>query len=146
MNRSSTGRDRALAVLELSAQSAPPAELMGPLRVIDGDTIVLANTSTHVRPNGVDARAVVHPDVNHDDELRLRCRFPEFPRRRSVWYHSTVHRLFQDDLPSVGISRLRASGVVTSNTKSVEVVFGEGNDGLRRQVRVVHRRFPSGGE
>jgi hypothetical protein len=53
------------------------------------------------------------------------------------------HRLFQDDLPSVSISRLRASGVMTSDTKSVDIVFG---DGLRREVRVVHRRFPNGGE
>ena len=56
------------------------------------------------------------------------------------------HRLFQDDLPSVSISRLRASGVVTSDTKSVDIVFGEGDDGLRREVKVVHRRFPNGGE
>ena len=56
------------------------------------------------------------------------------------------HRLFQDDLPSVSISRLRASGIVTSDTKSVEIVFGEGADGLRREVKVVHRRFPNGGE
>jgi hypothetical protein len=38
------------------------------------------------------------------------------------------HRLFQDDLASVSIS-LRASGVVASDTKSVEIVFGEGDDG-----------------
>jgi hypothetical protein len=63
-----------------------------------------------------------------------------------VWYHDTVHRLFQDDLASVSISRLRASGIVTRDTKSVEIVFGEGHDGLRREVRVVHRRFPNGGE
>jgi hypothetical protein len=63
-----------------------------------------------------------------------------------MWYHSTVHRLFQDDLASVSISRLRASGIVTRDTKSVEIVFGEGHDGLRREVRVVHRRFPNGGE
>jgi hypothetical protein len=56
------------------------------------------------------------------------------------------HRLFQDDLVSVSISRLRASGVVTSDTKSVDVVFGEGDEGLRREVQVVHRRFPNGGE
>ncbi len=36
-----------------------------------------------------------------------------------MWYHDTVHRLFQDDLASVSISRLRASGVVTGDTKSV---------------------------
>jgi hypothetical protein len=56
------------------------------------------------------------------------------------------HRLFQDDLASVSISRLRASGVVTGDTKSVEIVFGEGDDGLKREVKVVHRRFPNGGE
>ena len=55
------------------------------------------------------------------------------------------HRLFQDDLPSVSISRLRASGVVTGDTMSVHIVFGEGN-GLRRKVKVVHRDFPNGGE
>jgi hypothetical protein len=56
------------------------------------------------------------------------------------------HRLFQDDLASVSVSRLRASGVVTSDTKSVHIVFGAGNDGLRREVKVVHHRFPNGGE
>jgi hypothetical protein len=61
-------------------------------------------------------------------------------------YHSTVHRLFQDNLASVRISRLRASGVVTSDATSVEIVFGEGDEGLRRQVEVIHRRFPNGGE
>ena len=66
--------------------------------------------------------------------------------RPPMWYHRTVHRLFQDDLPSISISRLRASGVVTSDTKSVDIVFGEGNDGLRREVKVAHRRFPNGGE
>jgi hypothetical protein len=63
-----------------------------------------------------------------------------------MWYYNTVHRLFQDDLASVSISRLRASGVVTRDTRSVEIVFGEGNDGLKREVKVVHRRFPNGGE
>jgi hypothetical protein len=63
-----------------------------------------------------------------------------------MWYHSTVHRLFQDDLASVSISRLRASRVVTRDTNSVEIVFGEGDDSLRREVRVVHHRFPNGGE
>ena len=63
-----------------------------------------------------------------------------------MWYHNTVHRLFQDDLASVSSSRLRASGVVTGDTKSVDVVFGEGDDGLRREVKVVHCRFPNDGE
>ena len=63
-----------------------------------------------------------------------------------VRYNDTVHRLFQDDLASVSVSRLRASGVVTSDTKSVHIVFGKGDEGLRREVKVVHRRFPNGGE
>jgi hypothetical protein len=67
-------------------------------------------------------------------------------RWRDTQYDSTVRRLFQDDLASVSISRLRASGVVTSDTKSVYIVFGEGDDGLRREVEVVHRHFPNGGE
>ena len=49
------------------------------------------------------------------------------------------HRLFQDDLPSVRLSRLRASGLVTSDMKTVVIVFGEGDDALRREVKVVHR-------
>jgi hypothetical protein len=56
------------------------------------------------------------------------------------------HRLFQDDLPSVSASRLRASGVVTRDMKSVVILFGEGEGALRREVKVVHRRFPNGGE
>jgi hypothetical protein len=52
--------------------------------------------------------------------------------------------MFQDELASVG--RLRASGVVTSDTKSLHIVFGEGDDGLRREVKVVHCSFPNGGE
>jgi hypothetical protein len=63
-----------------------------------------------------------------------------------MWYHDTVHRLFRDDLASVSISRLRAFGVVIRDTKWVEIVFGQGNDGLRREVDVVHRCFPNGGE
>jgi hypothetical protein len=54
-----------------------------------------------------------------------------------MWYYCTVHRLFQDDLVFVSISRLRASGVVTNVTKSVEIVFGEGNDELRREVTII---------
>jgi hypothetical protein len=62
-----------------------------------------------------------------------------------MWYHSTVHRLFQDDLASVSISRMRASGVVTSDMRWVDIIFGEGDDGLAREVKVVHRRFPNSG-
>ena len=49
-------------------------------------------------------------------------------------------------LASVSVSRMRASGVVTSETTLVDIVFGEGKDGLRREVKVIHRRFPNGGE
>ena len=41
--------------------------LSGPVRVIDGDTIVLTDTNTHIRLNGVDAPEVVHPGYDHDD-------------------------------------------------------------------------------
>jgi hypothetical protein len=56
------------------------------------------------------------------------------------------HRLFQDDLPtSPTISRLRASGVVTAETRSVVVTFGEGDSALKRRVRLAHHKFPNGG-
>jgi endonuclease YncB( thermonuclease family) len=44
-----------------------PRTLAGPVRVIDGDTIVLIDTNTHIRLNGVDAPEVVHPGYDHDD-------------------------------------------------------------------------------
>ena len=46
-----------------------PAALSGPVRVIDGDTIVLTNSNTHIRLNGVDAPEVVHPGYDHDDNF-----------------------------------------------------------------------------
>jgi hypothetical protein len=51
-----------------------------------------------------------------------------------MWYYDTVHRLFQDDLASISISRLRASGVATSGTKSVEIAFRVGEVSLRREL------------
>jgi hypothetical protein len=57
-----------------------------------------------------------------------------------------AHRFFQNDLlASPSLSRLRASGVVDWNTKSVVIAFGEGDDALHREIRVTHRRFPNGG-
>jgi micrococcal nuclease len=57
-----------LAMLAPPAHAAdPPGVVSGPVRVIDGDTIVLTNTDTHVRLNGVDAPEVVHPGYEHDD-------------------------------------------------------------------------------
>ena len=48
---------------------AGSATLSGPVRVIDGDTIVLTNSNIHVRLNGVDAPEVVHPGYDHDDDF-----------------------------------------------------------------------------
>jgi endonuclease YncB( thermonuclease family) len=48
-------------------QRGQSSTLAGPVRVIDGDTIVLTDTNTHIRLNGVDAPEVVHPDYDHDD-------------------------------------------------------------------------------
>ena len=60
------------AVQTLKAAGAQPVQeqwntLAGPVRVIDGDTIVLTDTNTHIRLNGVDAPEVVHPGYDHDD-------------------------------------------------------------------------------
>jgi hypothetical protein len=55
------------------------------------------------------------------------------------------HRLFQDDLPSVSISPMRASGIVTPDVEWVVVAFGEGDSALKRRVRVTHHKFPNGG-
>jgi hypothetical protein len=70
---------------------------------------------------------------------------------RRPWYRNfndldVWAQIVSGRLASISISRLRASGVVTKVTKSVDIVFGEGNEGLRREVKVVHRRFPNGGE
>lgn len=46
---------------------AGPGTISGHVRVIDGDTLVLVNTNTHVRLNGVDAPEVVHPGYDRDD-------------------------------------------------------------------------------
>jgi hypothetical protein len=60
-----------------------------------------------------------------------------------MWYDSTVHRLFQDDLASVSISRLRASGFVTSDTKSVDIIFGEGDEASGARSRLFTAAFPT---
>jgi hypothetical protein len=62
-----------------------------------------------------------------------------------MWYHNTVHRLFQDDLPAVSVSKLRATGVVVPGLERVEIAFGQGDDALRRRVLVTHQKFPNGG-
>ncbi len=55
------------------------------------------------------------------------------------------HRLFQDDLPSVSISPMRASGVVTPDMEWVDVSFGEGGSALKRRIRLTHHKFRNGG-
>lgn len=62
-----------------------------------------------------------------------------------MWYHNTVPSIFQDDLPAVSISRLRAAGVVTPDMARVEIAFGKGDDVLRRVVGLWHRRFSNTG-
>jgi hypothetical protein len=63
-----------------------------------------------------------------------------------LWYNDTVHRCFQDDLlTSPSISRLRASGVVNTDTKAVVIAFGEGDGVVKSKVRVVHRELRNGG-
>jgi hypothetical protein len=36
-------------------------------------------------------------------------------------------------------------GVVNRNTKSVVIAFGEGDEGLHREISITHRQFPHGG-
>jgi hypothetical protein len=52
-----------------------------------------------------------------------------------------VPRVFQDDLPSVSISRLRAIGVITAEMTEFVVCLG----GVEQTVGVTLRRFPGGG-
>src|SRR5271166_5752852 len=66
-------------------------------------------------------------------------------RKRGYDDHSTVHRLFQDDLPSVSISPLRTACVVTADMEWVVVAFGEGDSALKRRVGVTHLSFRNGG-
>jgi hypothetical protein len=65
----------------------------------------------------------------------------------ALWYHITVHRCFQDELPtSPSVSGLRAAGVVSGDTKKVVLAFGESESALKREVKVEHRKFRNGGE
>jgi hypothetical protein len=45
-------------------------------------------------------------------------------------------------LPAIGISRLRATGVVTPTMSAIAINMG---DGLERKVKLAHNRFPNGG-
>ena len=48
---------------------------------------------------------------------------------------------YRDDLPTVKVSSLRASGAIDAGSSSTILTFGE----LKRQVRIALRKFPSGG-
>jgi hypothetical protein len=52
---------------------------------------------------------------------------------------------FQDDLKTVNVSTLRASGAIAADATWVVVTFGPGDDAHRRELRVVHRKFPNSG-
>jgi hypothetical protein len=52
-----------------------------------------------------------------------------------------VPRIFQDDLPALSVSRLRALGVITTETTMFRVQLGD----VELDVSVHLRRFPSGG-
>lgn len=49
--------------------------------------------------------------------------------------------LTKDDLPAIGVSRLRATGVIRPDMASVAVKIGE----LERTVGLAHTQFPNGG-
>jgi hypothetical protein len=51
-------------------------------------------------------------------------------------------RLFKGDLPSIGVSPLRASKAITADSTSVKIRFA---DNIEREVGVSHHKFPNGG-
>jgi hypothetical protein len=51
-------------------------------------------------------------------------------------------RAWIDDLPSIGVSRLRASGAIGAQAQAGTVWFGD----ISFNVAVTHRRFPNGGD
>lgn len=53
-----------------------------------------------------------------------------------------IRPLAKDDLPAIGISRLRATGVVTPSMTAIAVNMG---DGVERKIALSHTQFPNGG-
>jgi hypothetical protein len=53
-----------------------------------------------------------------------------------------IRALSKDDLPAIGVSRLRATGVVTPSMSALVVDMG---DGVERKVGLAHMQFPNGG-
>lgn len=52
-----------------------------------------------------------------------------------------IRPLAKDDLPAIGVSRLRAAGVIRPDMTSIAVKVGE----LERTVGLAHTTFPNGG-
>jgi hypothetical protein len=55
-----------------------------------------------------------------------------------------MSRVFQDDLVSVNSARLRALGLIKPDAASALVCFGEGDNALRREIKVWHREWSHG--
>ena len=53
-------------------------------------------------------------------------------------------RQFQDDLLAVNSARLRALGVIRPDATSAIVSFGDGEDALKREIRLFHRVWTCG--
>jgi len=53
-----------------------------------------------------------------------------------------IRPLSKDDLPAIGISRLRATGAVTPEMTAIAVNMG---DGVERTLKLSHTKFPNGG-
>jgi hypothetical protein len=60
---------------------------------------------------------------------------------RPVYTGRVKATLTKDDLPAIAVSRLRASGVITTAMTSIAVTVGE----LDRTVGLSHMTFPNGG-
>jgi hypothetical protein len=53
-----------------------------------------------------------------------------------------IRPLSKDDLPAIGVSRLRATGVVTPSMTAIAINMG---DGVERKIALSHTQFPNGG-
>jgi hypothetical protein len=63
------------------------------------------------------------------------------PRRNTTLSGKRAGLPFKDDLPTVGVTRLRREGVIRPDSLTVKISFGE----LEREISVTHRQFPNGG-
>jgi len=63
------------------------------------------------------------------------------PRRNTTLSGKRAGLPFKDDLPTVGVTRLRREGVIRPDSLTVKISFGE----LEREISVTHRLFPARG-